>query len=306
MKRLVTICLLATALLHAGGGRGAWELNGEVIVWEPCGRDFVFTHVAAGQPNQNHLFTVKPEFDAGFRMGVGYVGCQGAFSGDVRYTYWEGHTARSATDTNLRLEVPNFSLNLTHVDGRRWLRYQEVDLRLRRLLTRDSSSGISAVGGIRFLELSENEQSTGLQTPPATSITIAQQDKFIGFVFEVGFSGRQTLCWNKVLKGEVLGMVGVGNQTNDWAVLSGAGAGISAYGGRVPSAFSCITGVDAHVSIAETVCFAWFDMVIELGYEILYYVDALRHVEPISPDAYTLPTYSVGFHGPFLKLGAVY
>ena len=306
MKRLMIVCLLATSLLHAGGGKGVYELSGELIVWEPCNRDFVFTHRAAAQPNRNDLFTVEPEYGAGFRVGFGYTDCEGVFCVDIRYTYWDGRVSRSVTGTNLRLEVPNFSLNLTRVDGRRHLEYQEGDLRLRRSLICDSCYGISAVGGVRFVYLEEDERSTGLQTPPATPIIIAQRDKFIGFTFNGGLSGYRTLCWNLLLKGEVLGMVGAGEQTNNWAVLSGAGAGISSYGGRVPSSFNCITGVDGKVSLARPFCIARCSLAVEIGYEILYYINALRHVEPITPDAYALPTYGVGFQGPFLKLGAIF
>lgn len=302
MKYLFAVCLLVTSLVHTEVMAKQWELSGELIIWEPCSRDFVFAHVAAARPNRNNLFTVKPEYDAGFRIGLGYTPCTRSFTADFKYTYWEGCSDRTVSGTNLRLEVPNFSLNLIQVDGRRKLQYQEVDLRLSRPIT----CQIIAVGGMRYLYLEANECVTGTQAPPTNPVTIAQRDKFSGFAFEGGLTGSRTLCRNLYLKGQILGLIGVGDQTNSWAVLSGAGAGISAYGGSVPSSFACFTGIQAGLSFKNSYRINCIDLEVELGYEILRYVDALRHVEPISEDAYTLRSYSIGFQGPVLRIGALF
>lgn len=301
MKQLLTTLLLLTATVSADLRPGAWELAGELLVWEPCGHDFVFAHTAAARPNGNDLYTVKPEYAAGVRVLMGAEDCAGCVSAALSYTWLSSSAADQVTGQTLRLEIPDFSLNLVRVEARDRRQYWDVDLELRRVLLACGGGKVGAVGGIRYINLESSRSATGRQAPPSNPVAVASQDRLSGFVFTGGVVGEQCMCGRLSLRGKILGLVGAGEQSNSWRVLSGAGAGLSAYGGLVPSNTTCLTGVHARLALGGELCWCRCRLGAEVAYEVLHYVDALRKVQPLSANSYQLTGYGQGFQGPSLR-----
>lgn len=299
MKKLL-LALLSTGPLFGGifgwDGSGTWEARGELIFWQPCTRDFIITHNAAATPNHNNIHTSEPDYQIGLRVGVGYALCDDSIA--LSYTYLKGTCSEQIYGTNLRLEVPNFSINLSRVNGHRTVEYHNLNLRRSHKL----SCRFQALGGFRYINLRDRERSVGRQTPLSNPIEIAQQTRFYGILFEGGIAAKQTGCWGIVAGAEILALIGVGDQTNKWRVLSGEGDGLSAYGGHVPSSIQCVPGIEAKLSFSKCIRCGCFQFEAELGYEFIHYFNILRHIDPISADAYTFSTYDMGFDGPYLKL----
>jgi Legionella pneumophila major outer membrane protein precursor len=192
--------------------------------------------------DEREVQLVGTDYDWGFRAGCAYVVADGSSVLAGEYTLFDVTYAAEFGD----------------VVARRRFRYETIDGRLGIALCREGCDKFYAFAVGRYLDF--REKRTGGER--------AQESLLSGGGVLVGAGGFHPLGKAVYLTAEAGGFLGLGEQVTRRAGL------------QIPSETTCLPALEARVGLRTIVPSQDHCLMLEAGYEIIYYWGALRWLRP--------------------------
>ena len=241
---------------------------------------------SSGTPARSakNTYEIKADYDWGFRLHADY-GINCSLFG-ISYLYYRTserasrEPERSGGTPPNRLVPTNLPLNGTTVfdivKGTMRLEYQNADFRYGQFLHRSCDCNVYAFGNVRWVDLQREDTIEALEG--TNQWRFEREAEFKGVALGVGLGGRFHICNGFYAYGEINTMGVIGNTKTpkyvmfDGSALNGDGAELTT---NFSSPTCVIPALDFRLALNYTFCCDCVDAIIEVGYEVNHYWNAL-------------------------------
>ncbi|MCH9628187.1 MAG: hypothetical protein S4CHLAM2_18420 [Chlamydiales bacterium] len=287
----------------------------EALYWKPTHAPIIvgrrLTNFGTGfRPRENLLVTSAADW--GVRGRMGYKRDRGFV--DLAYLYYgssnQAHFNATPPST-IRMVSGSNSDDIASLSAELNWRYQNVDARIGYDLIAYSEGQLYLYGNVRWVEVVFHNQDVGVRSdPPVGALDIyTQRTCFDGTGLGLGLGGWYPFFW-RLRVGGSLGVMSLIGCLDPEITLFEADTGNELVRVRerhktyVIPAFEVRFGVDCHFSLCGLRIGA------EIGYELDYYQDVIRHNIGIdrdgADDVPQIDYYGAGFGGPYIRFGVNY
>jgi len=285
------------------------ELTLEGLYIKPSNSDLVYANTTSGTSTNINIYqnAVKPAYNFGFGVGLGYVFPNSGNDVQVKWTHFNHDTSNTINLNPVPAgTVANRSSNAS-------FKQEAMDLDVGQYMSIGTRLQTRLFAGLRGVQLGNDVTMNQVVTDQEQSSTIAGtfNSKFTGIGPRVGIDtsyhvgdgfGVAAHLATALLVGQVeTGANGVLTTQKGSETLITVASATTDKQTRVVPAFDAKLGVNYSVPFKNNAS----SMTIEAGYQVTQYVGAIDRVHVASADDLsnaTLKTSSVGFSGPYLSL----
>lgn len=208
-----------------------WYLFGDYLYWKASGHGLTYGVSTATMSDttiplltqlsvQSKVRKVRPHFDSGFRIGLGYSFPCTCWSLNGTYTHFSSNASsdfQKPLGTNMGAsmtfipawgQIPAFASTTAGTAEARWrLHLDEIDLYIARSFCFKDCLSISPLIGLRAARVDQRfniHYASSTKTPVTTAIddTIHLKSNFEGIGLLMGIDSALELCWNWSLYGK--------------------------------------------------------------------------------------------------------
>jgi hypothetical protein len=301
------------------------ELTLEGLYLQPTNSDLAYAAVTTTNydangnavSNATDVSYLKPNYDFGFRVGLGYVFPNSGNDVQLNWTHFHHSTDASVVTPDLT-QVSGISIdpNNSTQNGSVDFRYDAVDLDVGQYISIGTRLQTRLFFGVRGAELRKELTTTSFDNsaPAIDMIASTSNSKFIGIGPRVGIDSRYHIADCFGLVGHFATALLVGNVDVDGTHTESSNGSAIANSFTANTQTRVVPAFDAKLGLDYTFPFnrnevSGSSMTVEAGYQVTQYVDAFDSVSFSSSSdkgvSNTFPstsTSSVGFHGPYLSL----
>ncbi len=293
------------------------EFYGEIeaLYWKPTHAPIIvgreLTNLGSGfRPRENLLVTSAADW--GVRTRIGYKRCR-CFA-DLAYLYYDsGNRAHfnATAPATIRMVSGSNSDDISSLSAELNWRYQNVDVRLGYDLIQHVGRTLYLYGNARWVNINFFNQDVGVRSDPpvGTLDTYTQQTDFDGVGLGAGIGGWFPL-FNKVRIGGSLGLMSLIGCLDPKITLFEADTGNALVSVSEKHKTYVIPAFEVRLGMDYQFYLCGIRVSTEIGYELDYYCDVIRHNVGIdrdgSDDVPHIDYYSAGFGGPYIRLGVNY
>lgn len=305
------------------------EFTLEALYLQPTNSDLdyaTFVSIPGSNPSTSSVTTLNPNYDFGFRIGLGYIFPNSGNDVQLNWTYFNhggnesstfagdtaGETGHPTVITGGGNVMPAFSGETGTAASNVGFYYNAVDLDVGQYVSMGTRLQTRLFAGLRYAELKNNiiDSYTDIDDDNGTvynTETDTFDSKFtgIGPRFGVDASYHVSSCFGVV--GHLAAALLVGRVQSSSTVNSSglditdavASANPDNYT-RVVPAFDAKLGFDYSLPIQNDAS----RLTIEAGYQVTQYVDAIdrANINVTNDNTITRTTSGIGFNGPYINL----
>ncbi len=280
------------------------SVGGDALYWKPmhCTSNFGFQRrTVAGVSTQDDVFAYKTGYDWGARAFLGVKAK--CYEAQVSYLWYESITRGEKRSGLLDLFPTTAPIASSGIRGLFIIDYQNVDLRLSKLVGCSPCHRVLLSVSGRWLELTRYQRSQNFA--PLDAVNFGQdisREAFRGGGFGVGARIDLSL-WCIEAHAEVHPLIAIGKRKDNVNVISGA----THIQRNLEKSLAVVPGFEGRVGIAYSKSYCGMLIAARLGYELSYYWDLLPQelISSFNPRP-ALTCDSIGFAGPSVGITVSY
>lgn len=287
---------------------GCFEICGGALYWQPVTCDFQYAREVSGSivDNTGKIPTIHPGFDWGFFLRAGYHPYTRCFFAQIAYTYLRSTNRSSAiTDgTTNSLAVPQIvdSFLFGTAFSTAKFEYNKVHADLAYYFLRSCHTEIYAYGGIRWIELSQNNaiDASGGDVGEVV-LPFREKARFWGVGIEVGIGGEYGLGCGFNLTGH-MGVAALAGETRHFvSTIAPVDEEDTLMLFHYPTQGRTIPGVDIALGVNYTYDCCCLVLAAELGWYQDYYFSPYT-LRTNNSSSNITACVDIGFGGPYAAL----